>query len=88
MKEFYTDNSCNGWFIAYDSEYHNCPTDNLVASMLNLTTTEYKRILVERFNGINLSEPNEVYFRTKLDAQRAADWINSVMVTIKLQGVV
>lgn len=70
-------------------------SDRIIARLINMTIDEYQTILLEKFNGIlfndisgkfydKLDEYAQIYFKEKEHAEKAIDWIESIIVMKKL----
>lgn len=60
-------------------------TSNLkLASQMKILTSNFIDIMKTQFNAFTFGDLNSLYFKTKDDAEKALDWIESTIIAYKL----
>jgi hypothetical protein len=62
-------------------------SDFFIADICKLHIKKYQDILLTKFNAIFYTPPNgstQIYFKEKEDAEKAIEWIESIIVMNKL----
>lgn len=77
----------HGYYIflsSADKEYTD--SDKNIAAYLQLELNDYQKHLVDNYNAylIKGKEYNELYFMLKEDADKAIEWIDSIILSIQL----
>lgn len=56
--------------------------DFYLSGLINLSTKEFKNILINRYNGYNT--PVGIFFKNKKDILLAIEWFNNILLLKKL----
>lgn len=69
-----------------DSDKNIAASDKNIAAYLQLELNDYQKHLVNNYNAylIKGKEYNELYFMLKEDADKAIEWIDSIILSIQL----
>jgi hypothetical protein len=77
-----------GYYVQLEYSYYNLEIDQMIAQHLNISADYYQKYLADNFNGdiIYFESGNryEVYFKNKIDANKAVEWVDSLLIAKQL----
>jgi hypothetical protein len=85
--DFEIEKNCSRYlenYIIIGKSFNKYYYDKGTAKLLNIFIDDYKTIMKNKFNA-KLSSYNQVFFKTKKDAKKALEWIESKYLIIKLK---
>lgn len=80
LEDFLVRKNDQGFYLMYDTE----TMDDSLAKLCGISLTKYKCILQSEYEAILLTKYKQIYFKSKEQAEKALEWLESMILIEKL----